>query len=456
MSLQVSRILHAGYMFEHEGIRLLFDPIFENPFSVNCYAFPPVSFDMKAVESLSIHGIFISHYHDDHFSLESLNLLNKDTPVFMFTIFPELLGLLRELGFKNVSSLQLEETVSIHGFQVTPLEALDADVDCIFHIQASGFHVLNVVDSWIGPQTFQNLLKVPRWDLILWPFQSMQEIKAISPSSELDPHVQELPFEWLEQLQLLNPRVIVPSSCQFQFEDWSDLNDIFFPISYESFNLQIAQVIPETQCLRLDPGESVSLTSFGVVPTNRIYWIQLKTLENLDYVFQPDADRLAVSEIAKRIAALSELQKEQVKDFCTRQLLIEYQKHQNQDYEVEPQWFWLLMTYDEFGAATLYPFKIDGPTLTLELDLQLEAEAEPEKKIRPLYWKTEICEAKLWNALYEGESLSSLYIRISPHEKEDPLLDPLLVSLYTGKVGSYQKAQLHRIRSAQETLKSFR
>lgn len=33
MNLQISRILHAGYLFEYGDQKIAFDPIFENPFS---------------------------------------------------------------------------------------------------------------------------------------------------------------------------------------------------------------------------------------------------------------------------------------------------------------------------------------------------------------------------------------------------------------------------------------
>ena len=37
-ALTISRILHAGYVFECDGSRIAFDTIFENPFSRNCHA----------------------------------------------------------------------------------------------------------------------------------------------------------------------------------------------------------------------------------------------------------------------------------------------------------------------------------------------------------------------------------------------------------------------------------
>jgi putative membrane protein len=74
MTLKISRILHAGYVFECAGRRIVFDPIFENPFSRNCHAFPAVRFDLEQIRALPVDAVFISHFHDDHCSFESLDL----------------------------------------------------------------------------------------------------------------------------------------------------------------------------------------------------------------------------------------------------------------------------------------------------------------------------------------------------------------------------------------------
>lgn len=158
MPLKVSRILHAGYVFEHRGVLIAFDPIFENPFSENCHAFPAVSFDKEQISQLRLAAVFISHYHDDHFSIESLNLLDRRTPIYAYCVFDEMFTLIRELGFTEVYALTLNQPVVVGDISITPRRALDADVDSIFEISADGVNVLNVVDSWIDAETI-DLLK---------------------------------------------------------------------------------------------------------------------------------------------------------------------------------------------------------------------------------------------------------------------------------------------------------
>ncbi len=101
--LTISRILHAGYVFECGGTSIAFDPIVENPFSRNCYPFPDVRFDHAKIRALRFDAVFISHFHDDHCSLDSLDYLDRDTPIYLYCIFDELFDMIRALGFTTVT-----------------------------------------------------------------------------------------------------------------------------------------------------------------------------------------------------------------------------------------------------------------------------------------------------------------------------------------------------------------
>jgi L-ascorbate metabolism protein UlaG (beta-lactamase superfamily) len=141
--LTISRILHAGYVFACEGTTIAFDTIFENPFSRNCHAFPDVRFDVEAIRRQRFDAVFISHFHDDHCSLDSLDLLDRATPLYIYCIFDELFDMVRQLGFAQVHQLRLNVPVAVGPITVTPREAMDVDVDSMFQVQAAGQNVLN-------------------------------------------------------------------------------------------------------------------------------------------------------------------------------------------------------------------------------------------------------------------------------------------------------------------------
>lgn len=443
--LCVSRVLHAGYLFEHEDTRILFDPIFENPFSVNCHAFPQTEFDVEAIRGQRFSAVLISHYHDDHCSLESLNLLSRETPIYVYCVHEELFGMIRDLGFTQVHPLTLDRSVRVGPFEITARRALDEDVDSIFQIRVGEINILNVVDSWIGETTMDLLEKSAPWDLVLWPFQTMRELEVLSPhgSHRARP---EVPGEWKEQLRRLRPKCLVPSSCQFKLEPWSWYNRAFFPISYAFFEKEIKNILPKTRLIRLDPSRSIFLDPNGVCPAPSLSWVRLIGAEGADYEFEPEARPPSVAEISRRFRALSASQAREVSDYCHHGLIERFAALES---STEPFFSaprrWRLSVYDELGAPAHYDYKVRGHRLEM---------ASPGG----FDWLTEISATKLHGALFEGETLTSLYLRINDaefgpekekeHREADILEDPLIRCLYTGSIGSFQRAQLRRLLQA--------
>ncbi|HWU44628.1 MAG TPA: hypothetical protein VN132_14350 [Bdellovibrio sp.] len=444
MSIKISRILHAGYVLQCDQTQIAFDPIFENPFSRNCDAFPNVQFDYEKIRGLQFSAVFISHFHDDHCSLESLNLLDRKTPIYLFCIFEELFSMIKELGFTNVHSLELNKTVKVGPFEVTPWPALDVDVDSLFQIKARGFNILNVVDSWIDYSTLDELIKQGPWDMIMWPFQTMRELEVISPTRAEAPS-RILPEEWIGQLRDLNPRYVIPSSCQLIFESWSWYNQAFFPISYKQFQKEIETEVSNAEVVRLNPGVSVVLSKDTLEPSLSLDWIQPLGEQNVDYSYDSDLQPPPTSEISKHFAALTEEQLETVLEYCRNGLVQKYKTIGSSSAYFEKRRFWKLSVYDHQGKATQFLYEVYKENI--ERSLQQDAKVS---------WSTEVPIAKLYAALELGESLTSMYMRINEMsfdedtEKElegvDLGEDPLIRCLFNGAICSYQAFQLKQIK----------
>lgn len=444
MPIKISRILHAGFVFKCNETEIAFDPIFENPFSRNCYAFPSIYFDDEKIKSLKFDAIFISHFHDDHCSLESLNLLDRNTPIYMYCQFEEIFDILNQLGFKKVIPLKIDESVFVGPFEVTPRRALDSDVDSLFQIKAVGLNILNVVDSWIDEETLAQLARMSPWDMVLWPFQTMREIEVISPSQS-DPATGLIPSEWVDQLKILNPLFIVPSSCQFILESWSWYNQAFFPISYAGFKKQIKVILPSTDVLQLNPSVSIKLSKNLISSDSPLNWIIPIGEQDVDYTYNPDILPPATSDIAKNFPALSEMQTEIIYTFCRTELVEKFNSLEPSD-EIyfKHLCFWQLSLYNHLGHIINFNYLIKNNKIQLLEDLH-----------QPLSWSTEVPILKVHAALTEGESLTSMYIRIndkivdrdirSKIKNIDITEDPLIRCLFTGGFANYQKAQLRKI-----------
>ena len=443
--LTISRILHAGYVFECAGTRIAFDTIFENPFSRNCHAFPDVRFDVDAIRAQRFDAVFISHFHDDHCSLDSLDLLARDTPLYIYCLFDELFAMVRQLGFTRVHALALNDPVEIGPFVVIPREAMDAEVDSMFQVKAAGMNVLNVVDSWIDADTLAQLVAAGPWDMVLWPFQTMREIEVLMPTRTV-PAPPTLPEEWITQLQALQPRWVVPSSCQFVQEPWSWYNHAFFPITYAQFAREVGAALPQAAVVRLDPSVSVRLDAHGLHPAAPLAWVQPRGGQDVDYDYRGNAAPPPTAQIAGRFAPLSDAQMARVLDYCRKELPRNYGVVDGASTYFDQPRTWRLSLFDHAGGALRFDYRLDGEHAAL-LD---EASAAPG-------WSTELPAAKLYAALEAGESLTSMYMRINADRFDDAteraLLahdaevgdDPLVRTLFSATFGAYQAAQLRRL-----------
>jgi hypothetical protein len=442
-ALTVSRILHAGYVFDCDGTRIAFDTIFENPFSRNCHAFPGVRFDAALIRQQRFDAVFISHFHDDHCSLESLDLLDRATPLYIYCLFDELFDMVRQLGFTDVHALRLDEPVDVGPFQVVPREAMDADVDSMFQIRAAGLNVLNVVDSWIDDAALARLVAQKPWDLVLWPFQTMREIEVLAPTRAA-PAPPALPEDALVQLQALAPRYVVPSSCQFALEPWSWYNRAFFPISYARFAQEAEAALPRARVVRMDPSVSMRLDAGGLHPAPPLDWVIPVGAQDVDYVYEGNADAPPTAAIARHFPALTDAQWARVLDYCRSGLTETYA-----DLDVAGEYFdspriWQLAVYDHAGAVTRFRYRLE-PGKAMHAD----------DGSGPLGWTTDIPAAKLYAALALGESLTSMYMRINEAvfdaatERDladaDVVDDPLIRCLFSDSFGAYQRAQLRRL-----------
>lgn len=445
MTLNISRILHAGYVFACGDARIAFDPIVENPFSRNCHAYPDVRFDHEQVRQLRFDAVFISHFHDDHCSLESLDLLDRRTPIHIYCLFDELFAMVRELGFVNVQPLKIDLPVEVGPFVVTPRAALDADVDSMFQVAAAGLNVLNVVDSWIDPEGLETLARHAPWDMVLWPFQTMREIEVLSPS-RATPADGSLPADWIEQLAVLRPRYVVPSSCQFLQEPWSWYNHAFFPVSYRQFGQQVEAALPGVRVVRMNPGVTFVLERDGMRPGVALPWVLPVGEQDVDYRYDPQAAAPASADIARRFPALSGPQAARVDDYLATGLPGKYRDMElpEDSFFAKPR-VWRLTVLDHTGAATERRYLVEGDGIE---------PAAPDAG--PVSWTTEVAGAKLYAALELGESLTSMYMRINDtvfdaateHDLQsaDLVDDPLIRCLFNDAFGAYQAAQLRRLK----------
>lgn len=448
MTFELARILHAGYVVRAGGATIAIDPIFEVPFSVNAYPFPGCRFDLDAIGALRLDAVFISHHHDDHLSLESLARLDRATPIYLYALDDTYRALVRALGFTAVHALALDAPVTIERLTVTPRPALDVDVDAIFDLEADGQRVLDVGDAWIDPDTLARLAARGPWDVVLWPFQTMREVEVLSPS-RAPPAERGLPPEWGPQLRALAPRVVVPSACQLTFEPWSWYRRAFFPISYRRFEAEVRALLPTTDVVRLDPGRALVVDGQGHRAGAPLAWVTPEGPQDVDYTYAPPTPAPSTASIARQLPRPEAGAQARALRFCLEGLA---RRHATLP-PIDDGYFtqarrWRLALFDADGAPWRFDYLVRPDTLTaLSVD-----------DARPIAWETELPLVKLVGALEDGETSTSMYLRINDRRFDDAVEralaevdvfeDPLLRVLFGGRVAGYQRAQLARLSRA--------
>jgi hypothetical protein len=178
------------------------------------------------------------------------------------------------------------------------------------------------------------------------------------------------------------------------------------------------------------------LSKDGVKGAGRLPWILPKGDQTLDYEYDPNLKVPATSEIAKKFSVLSKEQSQFVETFCKEGLPAKFAEvGPSGDLYFNKSREWKLSVYDHTGNEAVFCYRLNDDHMELIEFLNQDVE-----------WKTEIIASKLYSALTTGESLSSLYVRVDKSVDVDVVEDPLLRCLFNGEFGSYQKAQLERIK----------
>jgi CMP-N-acetylneuraminate monooxygenase len=146
---------HACLEIRYRGFTLLTDPWLAGPAFFGSWAlYPPPRVD---VARLRPDAIWISHEHSDHFHPETLQLLDRSTPVY-FPDFPNrrLQARLAELGFERLHPMPFGETVALaEDLTLTCFEPASLWNDAILLVEANGFRYLNLNDAGVNHRIAQ-------------------------------------------------------------------------------------------------------------------------------------------------------------------------------------------------------------------------------------------------------------------------------------------------------------
>lgn len=105
---------HSGMIISFDNTNILIDPWFDNAFLNSWFPYPYNKFLKKELFQKNINYIWISHAHEDHFSIDFLSELDKNIPILIAKFKgSNLLDRLKKLKFLNIIEINHNETYNI-------------------------------------------------------------------------------------------------------------------------------------------------------------------------------------------------------------------------------------------------------------------------------------------------------------------------------------------------------
>ena len=255
--VRVTLLGHATVLVESGPMRILMDPVLQDPFEsgmvVSC---PKRAIDVDRLGPIDV--VVVSHRHPDHFDLPSLDRLSRDCQV-VCANDPLLLYALGALGFEHVTPMDPHRAMPSPQVELFPTRSENASVrECGMVIRDENAVFWNQVDTELAPDTIAEVRRRYKNVDLLFAMYASQNFDFFDSL--------ESAFPWqthrrnLENALRIAPRLLVPASAGFRFAgEHAWLNPFLFPVSRERFADDLGSLDAGIPVALLDPGDQVVL-----------------------------------------------------------------------------------------------------------------------------------------------------------------------------------------------------
>lgn len=313
--MRVTLLGHASVLVEMGPMKILMDPILQDPFEegmvVSC---PKREIDIEQLPPIDV--IVISHRHPDHFDLRSLDRLSRNCQV-CCPADPLIAHALKLLGFQHVNFLEPGKPLKLEKMEIFPTRSENQAVrECglLFRDETGCFW--NQVDTEISPITISTVLKhCSRVDLLfaMYASQNFEFFESLNKSFPYETHRQNL-----QNVLTVRPSLTVPGSAGFRFfgeHEW--VNRFLFPISRELFLDDLKSLDETLAAAIINPGDVAEISN-GEIKIRRQASPFSRTLEDdtdkisftptssIPSLTDPNPERFELSEMEQTISRIIE------------------------------------------------------------------------------------------------------------------------------------------------------
>lgn len=238
---------HACMLVRMSGRKYLFDPVMQRPLLLESWLyFPPQVMDPRL---LDVDGVFISHFHEDHYDPRFLAQLPPGTPIYIAEERPMFEGWLRELGLV-VKTLPPRRLFAVApGVEVYSMPSEYNKIDSSFLLKGEGLCVYQGNDNFLTAETLVEARRavgpvdhafVPYAYIWWYPFR-LGSIDAATRHSEGQRMVTKYLDLGLEHATILGSPVVVPCGGNLVYYDSvdSDINQaVYTPYDFKDYTIE--------------------------------------------------------------------------------------------------------------------------------------------------------------------------------------------------------------------------
>ncbi len=219
---------HACVLVRIHGKKFIFDAVTQRPLLLNSWLyFPPQVMDARL---LDVDGVFISHFHEDHYDPRYLCQIPKGTPVYILEQRPMFEAWLRDIG-ANVRTLPARKLVEVEpGVSAYAMPSEYNQIDSSFMLRGENLCVYQGNDNFLTAQTLAQARKdvgaadhafVPYAYIWWYPFR-LGSIDAERRDAEGQRMVTKYLDLGIEHARLLEAEVVVPCGGNLVYHDHVD------------------------------------------------------------------------------------------------------------------------------------------------------------------------------------------------------------------------------------------